>query len=97
MNGRAPKLPATGSHVLVRQKLRPKRLIDNIDCRVSSKPMPKTMRTRTNAKAPVPRRNPRSAEYPRAGFSSLGAGAFTLLRYLDLRERGHLHLNDAGG
>ncbi len=61
MNGRAPNWPATGSHVLVRQKLKPNFLTDRPEVRNSSKRMPKTSRTTRNAKNPVPRRKPRSS------------------------------------
>ena len=39
MKGSAPNSPATGSHVLVRQKSKPNFWIDSHDCRASSTPM----------------------------------------------------------
>ena len=65
MNGRAPNSPATGSHVVVRQKLRPNFSIDIIDWRASSTPIATTMTMRTSANAPVPSRNPRSFDRTR--------------------------------
>src|ERR1700704_559938 len=95
MNGSAPNCPATGSQTSVRQKLSPNFPIDSIDCRVSSNPIARTIRTSTVANAPVPRRNPRSVAYPRVDFT--GPGTALTLRDLDLLERRHLELYDTVG
>jgi len=60
MNGAAPKLPATGSQVLVRQNLKPNARIDVSDSCHSTPAMPATINTRISANAPVARRKDRS-------------------------------------
>src|SRR6266850_238898 len=91
MNGSAPKSPATGSQISVRQKLKPNFSIESIDCLVSSKPIATTISTRTTPKSPVPRRKPRSYErFP----TSRPSCPTCPLRRSDPAERSHLELHD---
>src|SRR5215471_9494078 len=96
MNGSAPKSPATGSQVFVRQKFRPNLAMVSFESRKSSKPIPATSRTTRSAKNPVPTRKPRSsALLRRPGFFGISyAPAFLRLDPVESRE---LELDDAFG
>src|SRR5215208_2624368 len=62
MNGSAPNSPATGSQLLVRQKLKPNFCSDSEESFASVTPMPMTISSSAAANTPMPRRNPRSDE-----------------------------------
>src|SRR5258706_12560596 len=85
MKGSAPNSPATGSHVVVRQKLKPNRCRESQESFASVIPMATTISSSAAAKAPMPRRNPRSEERT------------ARLRYLDSVERRLLEHDDAAG
>src|SRR2546428_6583053 len=85
MNGSAPNSPATGSHVLVRQKPRPNFWIDSHESFASVKPMATTTSSNAAANAPMLTRNPRSGKRT------------ARLRYLDPVERRLFEHHDAGG
>src|ERR1700681_4663819 len=96
MKGSAPKLPATGSHVCVRQKSNPNFRMESIDSRVSSAAMPATMRISRMPKAPVPMRNPVSPERLVERMLSPGTRASRNSGRADLLESHELHLNNTG-
>src|ERR1700687_882193 len=96
MKGSAPKFPATGSQVFVRQNARPNFAIDSREFLKSSKPIAATSRTTRKAKIPVPRRNKRpSAPLRRDGDFIMPISASGLS--LDPLERFELELHDVGG
>src|SRR6476469_8991409 len=71
MKGSAPKSPATGSHVDVRQNCSPNFSIERIDWRASSKPMAATIRISNRPNAPVATLKPRSLRIPSDDLYSL--------------------------
>src|SRR5579864_1212055 len=97
MKGSAPKLPATGSHVCVRQKSKPNFRMESIDSRASSAAMPATMRISRAPKAPVPMRNPVSPERLVERMLSRGTRAFQNSGRADLLEGHELQLDNTGG
>src|SRR5947207_15514503 len=84
MKGSAPNSPLTGFHVLVRQKFKPNFWSDSHDSFARVRPMEMTISSSAAAKAPMPRRNPRSEERT------------ARLRHLDLVERRLLEHHDVG-
>src|SRR3989442_6230632 len=84
MNGSAPNSPLTGFHVLVRQKFNPNFWSDSHESFARVRPMAMTMSSSAAAKAPMPRRNPRSDERT------------ARLRSLDSVERRLFEHHDAG-
>src|SRR5512143_940836 len=90
MNGSAPNSPETGSQVVPFQNAKPNFSIESRDWWASTTPIPRTIRQTRTAKAPVPRRKPRSRRKSvRDGRAAIGL--------LDPGERRHLHLHDARG
>src|SRR5438128_4135627 len=84
MNGSAPNSPATGSHVLVRQKFNPNCCSDSHEWFASVRPMATTMSSSAAANAPMLTRNPRSETRT------------TRLRHLNLAERRLLEHDHVG-
>src|SRR5438445_9352653 len=95
MKGRAPKLPATGFHVFVRQNARPNFAIDSRDLSKSSYPIAATRTTTSKAKTPVPRRNKRSSALLRGGAGFVMAVSASGSD-LDPLDRFELELHDVG-
>src|SRR5260370_3724353 len=87
MKGSAPKSPETGSHVEVVQNFRPNFEIDNADCRVNSKAIPRTISNTSAANAPVPMRKLRSSEERFIERSLNGRERLHFLRDDRLRQR----------
>src|SRR5512136_2907964 len=91
MNGSAPNSPDTGSQVRPFQNPNPNFSIESRDWWASTTPMPRTTRQTRTAKAPVPRRKPRSLR------KAVRDGRPFMSGLLDPAERRHLHLHDARG
>src|SRR4029079_17621880 len=71
MNGSAPNSPATGSQLLVPQKLSPNFSIESAESLANVIAMAITISSNAAAKAPTPTRNEKSAE--RTGLGNLDA------------------------
>src|SRR5689334_12259119 len=96
MNGSAPKLPATGSHVLVVQNFRkPNCLSESSDSLNRTKAMPATSAMMTSANVPVPAKNSRSGRFVRRSQAMKKDAGASLLQ-LDLSELSHFELHDRG-
>src|SRR5258708_14461347 len=79
MKGKAPNSPATGSHVVPRQKPRPNFSMESQDWLARTIPIPTTIRQIRAAKAPVPRRKPTSPRPAvRDGFLDVGSLAYLI-------------------
>ena len=90
MNGKAPKIPATGSQVLFTQKRRPNCRTDSRESQVRTMAIPATSSGTSSATAPVPSRKP-----PRSRARRPDATGVIILSVRTASRRGYLTLLSA--